>query len=201
MDSALALVHQHADAAPLVVFLLLMLAGFNVPVSEDAVILASALLANERRDLLVPLFLAVYAGAYLGDLVCYSLGRRFGPALWRIPGFERLVPWRHVESLQGFYRRYGMGVLLLGRFVPFGVRNALLLTAGLGRMPRLRLALVDLVAATLSCGSYFWLYFSYGREVLGAVARSQVALFAVVIVVVALVLTRKWLTRRLERRA
>lgn len=199
MDSILELVNQHAHAAPYIVFGLLMLAGLNLPVSEDALILASALLATKHPDLLPALFLAVYSGAYLSDLVCYGLGRRFGPRLWRLKVFDRLVPFRHVHGVGRFYSRYGVGVLLVGRFIPFGVRNALLLTAGLGRMPFWRLALTDLVAATLSCSFYFWLYYSYGLTVVGAVADSQLALFAVALAAVAFILVRRYMLKRLDQ--
>lgn len=199
MDTVLALVHQHADYAPWIVFGLLMLAGLNIPVSEDAMILGSALLATERPDLLVELFFAVYAGAYLSDLVCYGLGRRFGPSLWRLPGFERVVHKKHIKTLSQFYARWGVWVLLVGRFIPFGVRNGLLLTAGLGRLHFGRLAAVDLIAATMSCGFYFWLYFSYGRAVVDAVARSQLALFGIVAVVVILLIVRSRLMKRLDK--
>jgi membrane protein DedA with SNARE-associated domain len=199
MDLVLQLVHQHAHAAPFLVFGLLMLAGLNVPISEDALILASALLATEHHDLLVSLFVALYSGAYLSDLVCYWLGRRFGPRLWRLPGFSRVVPFRHVHGLGHFYTRYGVGVLLVGRFIPFGVRNGLLLTAGLGRMPFLRLAVTDLVAATVSCSFYFWLYYTYGRSVVRAVADSQIALFFAAAVVILVLLVRRYLLKRLDQ--
>jgi membrane protein DedA with SNARE-associated domain len=88
--------------------------------------------------------------------------------------------------------------LLVGRFIPFGVRNGLLLTAGLGRMSFVRLATVDLVAATLSCGFYFWLYFTYGRAAVSAVAESQLALFIAVGAVVALLLARRFLWRKVD---
>lgn len=199
MDSLVVLVHQHADLAPWIVFGLLLLAGFNVPISEDAVIFGSALIASERVDLLVPLLVALYSGAVLGDLVCYGIGRRFGPRLWKLQVFERLVPWRHVQGLGRFYQRYGVAVLLVGRFVPFGVRNALLLTAGLGRLPFLRLVGVDLVAAMGSCGASFFLYLTYGRAALELVARSQVGLAVLVGVVVLALVARKLLLRRLDR--
>lgn len=198
MEDLIQFVHLHADSAPWIVFGLLMLAGLNIPVSEDAMILCSALLATERPDLTVSLFIALYAGAYLSDLVCYWMGRTVGPRLWSLPLFERVVPRSHVQALKRFYDRYGMRVLLIGRFIPFGVRNGLLLTAGLSKMSFVRLALVDLLAATLSCSFYFWLYMTYGRLVIQAVATSQLALLAVAGVVVALLLLRRRFMRRLE---
>jgi len=198
MHSLIDLVTQNAEYAPFIVFGLLILAGFNVPISEDAMVLASALLATQRPNLLWPLFIAVYSGAYLSDLICYGLGRRFGPALWRLPGFEKVVPRRHIENLSKFYERYGVLTLFVGRFIPFGVRNGLLLTAGLGGMQFSRLALADLGAATISCSFYFWLYYTFGEHMIDAVRKSNYAIIALVVVVVVVLALRKRLMQRLE---
>ena len=198
MQSLTDLITQHAEYAPWIVFGLLILAGFNVPISEDAMVLGAALLATQRPDMLWPLFIAVYSGAYLSDLICYGLGRRFGPALWRFPGFERVVPRRHIESLGKFYERYGVLTLFVGRFIPFGVRNGLLLTAGLGGMKFSRLALADLGAATVSCSFFFWLYYSHGEQAIEAVRESNYAIIGLLAAALLLLALRKRLMKRLE---
>lgn len=198
MTSLTDLIMQNAEYAPWIVFGLLILAGFNVPISEDAMVLGSALLATQRPDLLWPLFIAVYSGAYLSDLICYGLGRRFGPALWKLPGFEKIVPRHHIENLGRFYERYGVLTLFVGRFIPFGVRNGLLLTAGLGGMRFSRLALADLGAATVSCSFFFWLYYTFGESVIDAVRKSNYAIIGLVVIAVILLALRKRMMLRLE---
>ena len=66
-----------------------------------------------------------------------------------------MVKPESVDKVSHFYERFGIFTLIVGRFVPFGVRNALFLTAGLGRMGFMKFALSDLLAATISCSVYF----------------------------------------------
>ena len=97
-----------------------------------------------------------------------------------------------VDKIGGFYKKYGMLTLILGRFIPFGVRNALFLTAGLSKMNFLKFALSDLVAATISCSLYFWLYYTYGKSMVDIIKQSNVVIFSIALVVVLyLIFTRK----------
>ncbi len=150
MEDLLLYIQQNADLAPYLIFGLLLLAGFNLPVSEDAMLLISALLATKRPDLTWQLCAGVNAGAYLSDLICYTLGRTLGPRLWQIKWFAKMVSRERVDQISSYYERYGTVTLVLGRFIPFGVRNALFLTAGIGKMNAMRFALSGLLAATLA---------------------------------------------------
>ena len=120
-------VTTNAEMAPWIIFGLLLLAGFNLPVSEDLMLLTSALIAQQRPELMWQLFAGVFAGAYFSDLICYGLGRTLGPKLWQIKWFAKMVDREHVDKIGGFYEKYGPLTLLLGRFIPFGVRNGLFL--------------------------------------------------------------------------
>ena len=59
-----------------------------------------------------------------------------------------MVSKEKVNQISDFYKKYGMITLMGGRFIPFGVRNALFLTAGLGKMNFFKFALSDLIACT-----------------------------------------------------
>ena len=37
-------------------------------------------------------------------------------------------------QIENYYTKYGVVTLLIGRFIPFGVRNCLFVTAGIGKM-------------------------------------------------------------------
>ncbi len=179
MEELILYAQQHAEMAPWLIFGLLLLAGLNIPVSEDGMLFVSALIATERPDLTVNLFLGVYLGAYFSDMICYTLGRTMGPRLWEMKWFARMVSRDKVDKITDFYDRYGVLTLICGRFIPFGVRNALFLTAGLGKMNFRRFALSDLLAATISCGVYFWLYLTYGRAVIEVIQQSNMVLFGI----------------------
>ena len=85
MDIVIQFLFEHAQYAHWIVFGALMLAGLNVPISEDLMIIFSAVLAaTVVPENTYKLFLALFLGAYLSDWVCYWVGRRFGPKLWHI---------------------------------------------------------------------------------------------------------------------
>ncbi|WP_239650113.1 DedA family protein [Methylocucumis oryzae] len=69
-----------------------------------------------------------------------------------------------IDKISDYYRNYGILTLLFGRFVPFGVRNLLFLTAGLGQMNAVKFAIVDFLACTVSVIVYFSVYHHYGQK-------------------------------------
>lgn len=196
MEEALLYIQQHAQIAPYLIFGLLLLAGFNVPVSEDIMLFTSAMLAIKNPDLLWPLFIGVYAGAYFSDLISYWLGRLLGPKLWEIKFFAKMVSQERVSQIHSFYEKYGTLTLVFGRFIPFGVRNGLFLTAGLGKMNFVKFALSDLVAATISCSTFFYLYFNLGESVISYVKKFNIIIFACALIIVTLVVIRKYLNKK-----
>ncbi len=191
-DQIVQFIQSNITLAPWVIFGLLLLAGFNVPISEDAMLFISATLAASYPDYLVGLFLGVYAGAYFSDLICFSLGRYFGDYLLT-PGsfFSRFVKKEKITKVSFFYEKYGIITLILGRFIPFGVRNALFLTAGIGKMNILKFALSDLLACTISCSLFFTLYYKLGKPVIEYVKKGNVVIFGIALVVVAVILILK----------
>ncbi len=185
-------VNTHVQYAPFIIFGALLLAGFNIPVSEDGMLFISAVLAAKHRDMLPQLFLGVFAGAYLSDLICYWLGRVLGNNLWKIKFFAKMITRQRVASIHKFYEKYGMVTLIVGRFIPFGVRNGLFLTAGLGKMNFLKFSLYDLLACTISSTVFFTLYYTYGEGVVEYVKKGNIILFAVaVLAVVAFLVIRQ----------
>src|SRR4029078_10224849 len=102
---------------------------------EDLMIILSAVLAaTVVPENTLQLFLGVFLGCYLSDWVCYWIGRKFGPKLWNIRWFAKTFDQKRLHQTHSYYARYGFWTLLIGRFIPFGVRNCLFLSAGLGRM-------------------------------------------------------------------
>ena len=130
---------------------------FPVLPSETAVIalgVATAGSADPRIALLVG---CAAAGAFLGDNLCYVLGRRFGPVVQRrffaTPKGSKARAWAE-RSLA----RFGMQLIVVCRFIPGG-RTAVTLTCGLTGYPRRRF-----IAATAAASVIWALYaFFIGR--------------------------------------
>ena len=151
--------------------------GFNIPVSEDLMIFVSALLAAEN---------GIYSHLFVGiwSLSDHKLTEYFGPKLLQIKFFSSMASAERIEKISHYYENYGVITLLLGRFIPFGVRNGLFMTAGLSKMNPVKFALADLVAATISVTTFFYLYYSYGESVVALVKQFNVVIFTLALIFV-----------------
>jgi membrane-associated protein len=119
--------------------------------SETAVITLGVATAGSADPRIALLVLCSAAGAFLGDNLCYLLGRRFGPWIERRffrgeKGAQRLAWAEH--SLE----RYGMPLIIVCRFIPGG-RTAVMLCCGIVGYQRRRFV-IGTAAAGLIWASY-----------------------------------------------
>jgi membrane-associated protein len=165
METFVQLLFDHALHAHWIVFGALVLSGLNLPISEDLlIILSAAIAALIAPENLEKLFLGVFFGCVFSDWIAYSLGRALGPKLWDIRWFAKLVDKKRLGQIQKYYTKYGFWTLLVGRFIPFGVRNCLLLAAGLGKMHRLKFGLSDGIACLCSNTALFFTAYSLSKN-------------------------------------
>ncbi len=115
--------------------------------SETAVIALGVATAGSADPRIALLVACAAAGAFLGDNLCYLLGRRFGPAVQRrfftTPKGMRARAW--AERSLG---RFGMQLIIVCRFIPGG-RTAVTLTCGVTGYPRRRFVAATAVAAII----------------------------------------------------
>jgi len=185
MEEFFQIVQQNVHIAHWIIFGMLLLAGFNIPVSEDAMLFISALLAFQNPEYLYPLFAGVFLGAYFSDLICYWLGRKLGPKIWKNKFFAKMVSPEKVKRIGSFYEKYGIVTLIFGRFIPFGFRNGLFLTAGFGKMNFLKFALSDLCACIISCVSFFSIYYKFGTTAIDYIKKGNILIFALALTLLA----------------
>lgn len=183
MDTLFPFIQDHAAYAHWVIFGLLMLAGLNFPISEDLLVIISGVLAST----LVPentwkLFLGVFFGAYLSDWVVYWLARLWGTQLWRMKWFARIFNERRLKQIETYYDRYGVLTLIVGRFIPFGVRNCLFATAGIGKMRFWKFALADGIACLSSNAALFTLSFFCGKNSAYLIKYVNVVIFSLFLI-------------------
>lgn len=165
MDTFIDIISRHAHQAHWYIFTAIILAGFNIPISTDALILLSAFLAAA----IVPehtwhLFFAVLLGCYFSAMCAYWVGRILGSQLTKIRFFARLLNPTRMSKIHRFYDKYGFWTLLIGRFIPFGVRNAIFMSTGMSRMSFLKFILRDSLACTAWCSSMFYLFHLLGKN-------------------------------------
>jgi membrane-associated protein len=188
MDTIIQFIFEHAQHAHWIVFGALMLAGLNIPISEDVMIILSAVLAaTVVPENTTKLFLGVFLGCYFSDWVCYGIGRHFGPKLWQIKWFAKTFDQKKIDQVHQYYAKYGFLTLLIGRFIPFGVRNGLFLTAGLGKMPFGKFIASDGIACLLSNSVLFALAYTVGKNyeaMLEAIKTFNIFLFTAFVVAI-----------------
>ena len=66
-----------------------------------------------------------------------------------LPLTRKFLTPAHEAQIKGYFHRHGFKILILGRFA-VGFRTAAYLTAGILKLPALKLFLTDLFAASLS---------------------------------------------------
>ncbi len=138
-----------AAASPWVFVLVLLfcaLDGFFPPVPGETIVVAVAAIAWSTGTPAMPaLVVATIAGAWLGDLIAFSIGRRLGgePFRWMRRDGVRRVRARVDAQLT----TRPVSVLLTGRFLPVA-RVLVNMAAGAARMPLRRYLPVSLIAAT-----------------------------------------------------
>lgn len=186
MDFFIQFFTTHAPHAHWIIFSLLLLAGMNIPISEDLLVITCAILASTViPENLVKLFTFLVVGCYLADMICYWIGRLFGKHLWKLKWFNRTVPPKRLLQAQEFYRKHGFYTLIIGRFIPFGVRNALFLTAGLGKMSFPRFLASDAIACLLSNTTLFTITYTLGKnyiQIFSYLKTFKIAIFSVFVV-------------------
>ena len=126
-------------------YLLVAIDGFFPPVPSESAVITMATLASAGGHLqLVAILLVAAAGAFTGDQIAYSLGRRFNPRT--LPFLRSARGLRTVDWAAATLTRRGPAVILAARFLPVA-RVAVNLTAGAVGYPRARFTALAAIGA------------------------------------------------------
>ena len=87
------------------------------------------------------------AAAILGDQCNYSIGRYFGPKVFKWEN-SRLFNKAAFDRSHNFYERYGGITIILARFMPF-LRTFAPFVAGVAEMSRVKFTLYNVVGAVI----------------------------------------------------
>jgi membrane-associated protein len=129
-------------------------AVFPVLPSETAVIALGVATAGSADPRIALLVACAAAGAFLGDNLCYLLGRRFGPAVER-RFFASEKGARRRQWAERSLQRFGMQLIIVCRFIPGG-RTAVTLSCGLVGYSRRRFVVATAIAAVIwACYAFF----------------------------------------------
>jgi len=162
------------------IVLLLVLGGLGLPVPEEAPVILAAIL-SKRGIMYTPLaFGACVVGVLLGDFVVYFLGFFYGERVMNLSLARKFLTVERETQMKGYFHRHGIKILILGRFA-VGFRTAAYLTAGILRIPPLKLLLTDLVAVALSTPLMFGLGYVFAHQIERGIHEAQRFLTVIIV--------------------
>jgi membrane-associated protein len=165
MDHVINWIVEHASYAHWLVFSGALLAGLNIPVSIDLMLVASAMLAARVvPENLWLLYFSTFFGCLFSAHIAYWLGRTAGRQLLRWNYFAKIFPQTRIDKIQKFYEKYGLFTLIVGRFIPFGIRNSIFMSSGMAKVPFLRFAMRDLIACFIWTSLCFTCFYLLGQS-------------------------------------
>jgi membrane protein DedA with SNARE-associated domain len=165
MLDIIAWISQYTEFFPLAAFILLLLAGLNIPISEDLVIITGALICHGDPPLLIPTFAAMYAGIVISNYLPYVLGKFIRKRTIKSRFVTMQISKKRLDKMQHYLEKFGIFTFIVGRFIPFGVRNTLFFSSGFFGLRLRRFAVYDITAVTISFTTLFSLVYIFGDEI------------------------------------
>lgn len=180
---------------------LLTLEDFGVPAPGETVLIAAAIYAGAGRLNLVLVAVLGFIGAVVGDNIGYLIGRLGGRRLVdRFGRYVLLTPER-VDRAEGFFTRYGGGIIVVARFIE-GLRQANGIIAGVTEMPWKRFLTYNALGAALWVGTWVTLGDQAGEHIdtIYPIAVRYQTYFAIAVGVAILALIARAVLRRRRHR-
>jgi phosphatidylserine decarboxylase len=190
--------NEYVEFYPLVAFVGLILAGLNIPISEDLVIITGALLNQEivqaevpeTRGMLIPSLLAIYIGVIISDFLSYYLGTLMRKGTLKASFLDSLFNQKKMNLIHRNLDNHGFLTFIVCRFIPFGARNTLFMTSGFIGLPLRRFALYDITAALISTNALFFLVYYFGEGVSSPIRVAGIILFLLLILTILFLVIR-----------
>src|SRR5690348_4253062 len=158
--------------------------GFPFP-SEVIMPTAGLLAATGHMNLVA----AIFAGAaanLVGSLIAYAVAARWGEPLLLGPGRYIGIRRHHLELADGWFGRWGLLAVLIGRVLPV-IRTYISFPAGLARIELARFSILTFVGALPWCAALAIAGYELGRNydrISGPIERAAIGVAALVALVV-----------------
>jgi membrane protein DedA with SNARE-associated domain len=169
------------------VFVLMVAESCGVPFPSEVIMPTGGLLAATGH-LPGGLLATILAGALanlVGSLIAYGLAARFGEPLLLGPGRYIGIRRHHLELADGWFRRWGLWAVFIGRVLPV-IRTYISFPAGLARVDLARFSILTFAGALPWCAFLALIGYVLGRNydrVSRPIETAAVALAALVALV------------------
>ncbi len=156
LDTLVGFFSEYGYAA---VFSCLILCGLGVPVPEDITLVSGGVISGLGLSNPHIMLVVGMAGVLVGDSTMFLGGRFFGYRVQRLKFFRRIVSPQRFSQIQKKFKKHGLGLLFVARFLP-GLRSPIYLVAGMShRISYITFIIMDGLAALISVP--VWIYMGY----------------------------------------
>ena len=182
------------------VFVLMVGESCGLPLPSEVIMPTAGLLAATGH-MQGGLIAAIVAGALanlVGSLIAYVLAARFGEPLLLGPGRYVGIRRHHLEMADGWFRRWGLLAVFIGRVLPV-IRTYISFPAGLARIDLARFSALTLVGALPWCAALALVGYLLGRNydrISGPLEKGAIGIAILVAIVVVV-----WYVRGREPRS
>jgi membrane protein DedA with SNARE-associated domain len=141
----------------------LFVENFGVPLPGQAMFVVAILLAARGELELMPVAITAWTASVLGGFVGFTIGRFGGHRLLERYGNYIWITHERLKKAEGFFSRYGGGVILLARFFE-GLRQIYGILAGSLNISWRYFIVCNLAGATLWAAVWIGLLLWFGRH-------------------------------------
>ncbi len=172
----------------LAVFVLMVFESCGFPFPSEVIMPTGGLLAatGHIQGGIVAVILAGAVGNLVGSLIAYGLAARFGEPLLLGPGRYVGIRPHHLEMADGWFRRWGLPAVLVGRVLPV-IRTYISFPAGLAKIDLKKFSLLTFVGALPWCAALALVGYVLGRNyerISGPLEKGAIAIALAVAVAV-----------------
>jgi membrane protein DedA with SNARE-associated domain len=153
----------------------MLLEGLGVPFPGDAVMAFYGYMIAGGHFSYLQAVIWCTSGCWLGSLAAFFIGRNYGTYFLLQYGRYLLLKPKHIRFTEQLSERYGVWVLIVGRFLP-GVRTLSSYFAGIGGMTWSTFILMSLLGFVMWCSVWIGLGFWLGEYAEALIARLNTAL-------------------------
>jgi len=168
------------------VLILMAFESCGFPFPSEVIMPTAGLLAAAGHMNLELAILAGAIGNLLGSLAAFGLAARFGEPLLLGPGRWVGIRAHHLELADGWFQRWGLWAVLIGRVLPV-VRTYISFPAGLARIELGKFSVLTFVGALPWCAALTLAGYTLGKNydrISGPIEKGAIVVALVVVIVV-----------------
>lgn len=168
------------------VFVLMVAESCGFPFPSEVIMPTSGLLAATGQMNLVAAIFAGAAANLVGSLIAYAVAARWGEPLLLGPGRYIGIRRHHLEIADGWFGRWGLLAVLIGRVLPV-IRTYISFPAGLARIDLARFSVLTFVGALPWCAALAIAGYALGKNydrISGPVEKGAIVIALLVVIVV-----------------